>query len=680
MRLAEGFLISLAKTMLAALLLICLFSLVSWIWFDEGGIIILPFETGDEGYSGQALADLLTHDLLRIKQIHEAEKDLPHPLPIGNYSVPEITPQGFSIDYSISNVGMLGQGPVSLSLGQLLLTLKRLAPWSRPSPTLSCSLQRYGSRVLAVALFDDGRGIEAWEAIYEGNFSGGTPQLIQDLAFKVYHGLCMRESRLDVRQTEVKLARDWRAFLSITQAMEARQAYLAAGDLDQLNLSREKAREAKALEPGYMGSSEVLSDLGYEYVVLGWYDEAMIIFEEIAEDKPASSAFGRGLIYSSRGNDSAALAAYDEAIRINPGYALAWNNKGVTLSDLGRKDEAIIAYDQALKINPGYALAWFNKGVALSDLGRKDEAIVAYDQALKINPGYALAWFNKGVALSDLGRKDEAIVAYDQALKIDPGFALAWNNKGVTLSDLGRKDEAIVAYDRALKINPGYALAWFNKGVALSDLGRKDEAIVAYDRALKINPGYANAWTNKGVALSDLGRKDEAIVAYDRALKINPGYALAWFNKGVALSALGRKDEALAAYERALDLSPHDPNTLGNYAGLLLALGNESGFAPLEEALQLSENETAYRPLRLECFFYLYAHSPDPGQRDEALSEIKALMEEGVRSPGWDLTANVKAARDHPDPALLEALARVISGEGELSELEAIPAWRAAGA
>ena len=578
MRLAEGFLISLAKTMLAALLLICLFSLVSWIWFDEGGIIILPFETGDEGYSGQALADLLTHDLLRIKQIHEAEKDLPHPLPIGNYSVPEITPQGFSIDYSISNVGMLGQGPVSLSLGQLLLTLKRLAPWSRPSPTLSCSLQRYGSRVLAVALFDDGRGIEAWEAIYEGNFSGGTPQLIQDLAFKVYHGLCMRESRLDVRQTEVKLARDWRAFLSITQAMEARQAYLAAGDLDQLNLSREKAREAKALEPGYMGSSEVLSDLGYEYVVLGWYDEAMIIFEEIAEDKPASSAFGRGLIYSSRGNDSAALAAYDEAIRINPGYALAWNNKGVTLSDLGRKDEAIIAYDQALKINPGYALAWFNKGVALSDLGRKDEAIVAYD------------------------------------------------------------------------------------------------------RALKINPGYANAWTNKGVALSDLGRKDEAIVAYDRALKINPGYALAWFNKGVALSALGRKDEALAAYERALDLSPHDPNTLGNYAGLLLALGNESGFAPLEEALQLSENETAYRPLRLECFFYLYAHSPDPGQRDEALSEIKALMEEGVRSPGWDLTANVKAARDHPDPALLEALARVISGEGELSELEAIPAWRAAGA
>jgi len=40
----------------------------------------------------------------------------------------------------------------------------------------------------------------------------------------------------------------------------------------------------------------------------------------------------------------------------------------------------------------------------------------------------------------------------------------------------------------------------------------------------------------------------------------------------------------------------------------------------------------------------------------------------------------VKAARDHPDPALLEALARVISGEGELSELEAIPAWRAAGA
>ena len=504
----ESFLITSIKVILAVFVLICLFSLGSWIWIDDGGIIILPFETVNEGYNGQALADLLTYDLLRIKDIHGKEKDMRQPLSIGNYTIPAITPQGSSIDYSISNVGMLGQGPVVLSLGHILLTLKRLAPCSKPSPTLSCSLQRYGTVTVAVAIYDDGQGIESWEVVSQANLSEETPQLVQDLAYKVAHGLCLRNSRFDAQAspTEIQLARDWRAFGSITQAMEARQAYMETGDLGQLNLSRDKALDAKMVEPGYTGSSEVLSALGYEYSRNGLYDQALATFEEIAEDKPDSSAIGRGFVYLYLGDLNAALAAFDEATRIKPDEAGAWSNKGAALLMLGRYDEALIACDESIRIQPDDAAAWYNKGNALSDLGRNDEALIAYDEAIRIQPDYAEAWRNKGYTLSDLGRNDEALEACDEAIRLNPNDISAWRIKVLCLVILGRYDEALSALDETLRLQPKLAANWKIKGFVLSISGRNDEAREAYEVAMQIKTHLTTTEASKDNALLALGR------------------------------------------------------------------------------------------------------------------------------------------------------------------------------
>jgi len=87
---------------------------------------------------------------------------------------------------------------------------------------------------------------------------------------------------------------------------------------------------------------------------------------------------------------------------------MAYYNKGSSLYALGRKEEAIIAYDQAIKINPDYAMAYYNKGSSLYALGRKEEAIIAYDQAIKINPDNPLYLCNRGALLSKLGKDKEA--------------------------------------------------------------------------------------------------------------------------------------------------------------------------------------------------------------------------------------------------------------------------------
>ncbi|HAJ62670.1 MAG TPA: hypothetical protein DCP31_28375, partial [Cyanobacteria bacterium UBA8543] len=48
----------------------------------------------------------------------------------------------------------------------------------------------------------------------------------------------------------------------------------------------------------------------------------------------------------------------------------------------GKKDRAILDYNQALKLNPCHALAYNNRGAAYADKGENDRAILDYNQAL----------------------------------------------------------------------------------------------------------------------------------------------------------------------------------------------------------------------------------------------------------------------------------------------------------
>ena len=72
---------------------------------------------------------------------------------------------------------------------------------------------------------------------------------------------------------------------------------------------------------------------------------------------------------------------------------------GNVFHEQGRLEEAIEAYKKALAINPDYAEAYSNLGVSLHDQGELEEAIEAYNKALAINPDYAEAHYHRSFAL-----------------------------------------------------------------------------------------------------------------------------------------------------------------------------------------------------------------------------------------------------------------------------------------
>jgi tetratricopeptide (TPR) repeat protein len=116
---------------------------------------------------------------------------------------------------------------------------------------------------------------------------------------------------------------------------------------------------------------------------------------------------------------SSAIAAYQEAIRLNPAYATAYYNMGTTLGKLQRYDEAIAAYQEAIRLNPTYATAYYNMGVALALSGKLEEALGACNRALTIDEQLVVGWKLKAAILRELGREDVAATAEERARHLE---------------------------------------------------------------------------------------------------------------------------------------------------------------------------------------------------------------------------------------------------------------------
>jgi serine/threonine protein kinase len=135
--------------------------------------------------------------------------------------------------------------------------------------------------------------------------------------------------------------------------------------------------------------------------------------------------------------------------------AQQWLNEGNALNNLKRTEEALAAFEQAIHLDPNSAVAYHNKGNALYELKRYQEALAAFEQVIRLDSNDAVAYYGKGNALRDLKRYPEALAAYEQAIHLDPSFAAAYNNKGFALKALGKKQDAQQAYERARQL--GYS-------------------------------------------------------------------------------------------------------------------------------------------------------------------------------------------------------------------------------
>jgi tetratricopeptide (TPR) repeat protein len=155
--------------------------------------------------------------------------------------------------------------------------------------------------------------------------------------------------------------------------------------------------------------------------------------------------------YASRGY-RAAFAAYEQAIQLDPTFAVAHCAKGFALFSLKHYGPALAAFNQAILLDPSFPIAYYGKANTLRKLKRYIEALTAYERVIELSPNQAYAYNGKGNVFYELQLYKEALAAYEQAILLNPKFAVAYHNKALTLERLRMQEKASQAHEKARQL------------------------------------------------------------------------------------------------------------------------------------------------------------------------------------------------------------------------------------
>jgi len=299
------------------------------------------------------------------------------------------------------------------------------------------------------------------------------------------------------------------------------------------------------------------------------------------ENAEAYQAYLKGRYFWNRRGDnwaSKAITSFEQAIQLDPNYALAHAGLADTymiLGDHGRwppKEafpKAKSAAVRALEIDDFLAEAHASLAIIKSRFewdwpGAERE----FNRAIEINPGYALVYGWYGLVLGNLKRFDEALAMIKQAQNIDPLSPSLHVYAAFLHKEMGQFDQAIAQSRKALDLDPDFSTAHSILGLAYEQKGMYEEAAQAMNRALSLGASYKADLAHL-YAIS--GRRQDAIKILEELKELSPRQYIRPYNFAKIYTGLGEYEQALACLSQAVE--DHDP--------FISNLAVEQRFAPL---------------------------------------------------------------------------------------------------
>jgi serine/threonine-protein kinase len=165
-------------------------------------------------------------------------------------------------------------------------------------------------------------------------------------------------------------------------------------------------------------------------------------------------------------NDRAAIAAFDQAIALDPGYALAYGGRAAAVGNFAifnakpgeqpaLREQALAAAQRAVELAPELgethlALAQIRAFLLLDYAAAAPE----FDRALALAPGSAQVQRAYAGYAADLGHSEPAVQAARRTVSLDPQDVNARTTLGMALYMARRYGEALMALQHAKALNP----------------------------------------------------------------------------------------------------------------------------------------------------------------------------------------------------------------------------------
>jgi eukaryotic-like serine/threonine-protein kinase len=292
----------------------------------------------------------------------------------------------------------------------------------------------------------------------------------------------------------------------------------------------------------------------------------------------AYESYLKGLGYLQRydkpGNLDLAVAGFNEAIKTDPRFAIAFAGLGeayfvkyTNSQDKHWLDEASASCTQALRLNDQLAPVHVTIGRINDAGGKHDLALQEFQRALSLEPHNADAMFGIARVYENQGRIKDAEEMFRKASALRPDYWDGHNKLGLFYYRQKRNAEAIAEFDKVIALTPDNVAGHINKGATYNQDNQPEKAAEALQKAAQLSPSYA-IYANLGQIYYLTGKYDQATQNTEQALKLNDKDYRVWVNLAHSYRFTNRDADAGNAYSRALPLAEDAAKTQPQDAGL----------------------------------------------------------------------------------------------------------------
>ena len=325
------------------------------------------------------------------------------------------------------------------------------------------------------------------------------------------------------------------------------------------------------------------------------------------------TALGLMQRYDKPGNLDRAIEALQNALKTDPGFALAYAQIGEAYRIKSSVEqnrrwlvEAEANAKKAVELDSHIPSVYVTLGRMHDAAGKHDLALQEFQHALALDPRNATAMAGMGRTYELAGRLPDAEASFRKAADLQPNDWDGHNTLAMYYDRQGKYLESIAEFKKALQLAPDSAQVLFNLGATYIDSGDPKyfaEAESDLKRSIAINPSFP-AYANLGALYDREGKYQLASEVTRKALDMNSENYIVWGNLRNEYEWLKQPDKAEEARRREVPLleqtvqrNPRDAEAFAQLANLygeeherekaLATLRTASALAPSDPAVLL---------------------------------------------------------------------------------------------
>ncbi|KAL3878456.1 hypothetical protein ACJMK2_030805 [Sinanodonta woodiana] len=273
----------------------------------------------------------------------------------------------------------------------------------------------------------------------------------------------------------------------------------------------------------------------------------------------ADSHYLIGICHQELGSHVDALEAFSNAIKLNPNYAEALYQRGISRMKM-KLSKGIQDFNRALAINPKIFQAYLSRACYYGMKNLYTKAILNCNEAIKLQPQSVRAYLYRGALKYHIKAYELAILDLTKATGIDSTCPLAYFNRAVCYQESKQYGKALTDYGIVLLLGEELKIkVLINRGLLYFE--RKDYINALYDFKLAavIDPHNHNILHTLGLCYHKLNQLKDAVEVFTKCIHSNQFFLDGIIARGNVHMDFGSKEGLMYArrdYERALKLDP----------------------------------------------------------------------------------------------------------------------------